>query len=246
MHSKIVAHAGLAVLAILSLSACAAGAPRLGGDPQLTVVQARELPPPTSSDLTGEGRPYIIGPFDRLKVDVFGIEDLSDREIQVDANGHITFPPVGIVEVAGKTTGEIERLLNDRLGADYVRNPQATVTLKEAVSQVVTIEGQVQRPGIYPVMGNMTLMKAIATAEGTTEFSLLKDVVVFRKVNGQNLAALYDLDAIRHGAYPDPQIYANDIVTIGDNTAKRLFKDILTTFTTVSGPLIIAVDRLGR
>lgn len=236
---------GLALAGALLLAACG-GTVRLGGDPQLGIRQGNELPPPDRMDLTAQARPYLIGPFDRMTIDVFGIEELSKREVQVDASGRISFPLVGVIEVAGLTPGEVEGLLNARLQAAYVRNPQATVNLKETVSQVVTIEGQVKKPGLYPVLGRMTLMRAVATAEGTTEYTKLDDVVIFRTVNGQRLAALYDLNAIRHGAYADPEVYANDIVMVGDDKAKRLFKDLLTTFSLVSGPLIITLDRIVR
>jgi polysaccharide export outer membrane protein len=125
-----------------------------------------------------------------------------------------------------------------------VRNPQVTVNLKEAVSRVVTVEGQVNKPGLYPVVGRLSLMGAIAKAEGTDEFSKLDDVVVFRTVGGHRYAALYNLDAIRHGAYPDPEIYANDVVMVGESKARRLFKDILSVMPAMITPIVIGVDRL--
>ena len=234
---------GLAILACaLFLSACA-GAPRLGGDPAITVIDARQLPTPMRRDLTPEEIPYLVGPFDRLTVDVFGIPDLSNREIQVDASGRISFPLAGVLEVSGKTPGEIEALLAGRLRQAYVRDPQVTVNLKETLSQFVTVEGTVQKPGLYPVLGHMTLLRAIATAQGTTEFSRIDDVVVQRTVDGRHYAALYNLNAIRHGAYADPDIYANDVVMVGDNHARRLFKDYLTVFGALAGPLVIVLDR---
>ncbi len=64
----------------------------------------------------------------------------------------------------------------------------------------------------------MTLLRAMAVAGGTTEFSKLDDVVIFRTVQGERLAALYDLNAIRHGKYADPDVYANDVVMVGDSS----------------------------
>ncbi len=246
MRNRVQAKQGLALAApFLLLTACAS-TPEIGGDPGLSVVANAEMPAPSGEDFTADERPYLVGPFDKLLIDVFGIEELKAREIQVDAAGRISFPLVGVVEVAGRSPGEIEGILVERLRAAYVRDPQVSVNLKEAVSQVVTIEGRVKKPGLYPVMGRMTLMRAIAKAEGTDEFSKLNDVVIFRTVKGQRMAALYDLDGIRHGAYPDPEVYANDVVMVGDNQSKRLFKDLLTTFSLVSGPLIITLDRIVK
>jgi len=223
-----------------------AGSVALGGDPKLQVLDAAELPAPERGDITGGAQPYYVGPYDKLIVDVFAIEELAAREIQVDASGRMSFPLAGVLDVSGKTPAEIEQELAARLRQAYVRDPQVTVNLKEAISQVVTIAGQVKKPGLYPVMGRMTLLRAIARAEGTDEYSDLEDVVVFRTVQGRRLAALYDVERIRRGAYADPEIYPNDVVMVADNSSRRLFKDLLTTFSLVSGPLVIAIDRLAN
>ena len=96
--------------------------------------------------------------------------------------------------------------------------------------------------GLYPVIGKMTLMRAVATAEGTSEFAKLDDIVIFRTVNGQKMAALYNLKAIRRGYYDDPEIFANDVVVVGDSTARRLFKDALQIVPLLTTPLIIGLQ----
>ncbi|MGL5837907.1 MAG: polysaccharide biosynthesis/export family protein [Sphingorhabdus sp.] len=231
----------LSVIALSFLSACA-GSNALGGASNINVIQGSELPPPDRSDLLGEARPYLIGPFDKLTIDVFGIEELSEKEVQTDASGRISFPLAGIIEAAGKTPGEIEDEIEDRLRSRYVRSPQVTVNLKETVSQVITVDGQVKKPGLYPVIGKMTLMRAVATAEGVAEFAKLNDVVIFRTVKGQQLAALYDLKAIRRGNYSDPEVFANDVVVVGDSQARRLFRDALQVVPLLTTPLIIALQ----
>jgi polysaccharide export outer membrane protein len=233
------------VFAVAWLAGCAS-TPKLGGDPNLRVMQAIELPPPDRMDLTTNGRAYYVGPFDRLTIDVFGIQELSQREVQVDAAGKISFPLAGTLQVSGLTPREIEQLLAAQLRTNYVRDPQITVNLKETVSQVITIEGQVAKPGLYPAVGNLTLLRAMALAGGTTEFSKLNDVVIFRTVQGQRYAAIYDLDRIRHGVYADPEVFANDVVMVGDSKARRLFKDVLQALPALTTPLFFAVDRATR
>jgi polysaccharide biosynthesis/export protein len=132
-----------------------------------------------------------------------------------------------------------------RLAGNYVRDPQVTVNLEETVSQVVTVDGQVTRPGLYPVIGRMTLMRAVANAGGTAEFARLDDVVVFRTVAGQRYAALYNLRAIRRGVYADPEIFANDIVVVGDSQARRIFRDILQAAPLITTPIIALVQNGG-
>ncbi len=230
------------LLLVLSaaLASCG-GSSQLGGAGSISdvkVVESDVLPEPTRLDLFEQNRPYLIGPFDKLIIDVFGIEELSKQEVQTDAGGRISFPLAGVITAAGKTPGELEEEIESRLRGQYVRDPQVTVNLKETVSQVVTIDGQVREPGLYPVIGRMTLMRAVAVAKGTAEFAKLDDVVIFRTVNGQKMAALYNLKAIRRGYYNDPEVFANDVVVVGDSQARRLFKDALQIAPTLLTPLV--------
>ena len=229
-----------AVLVSFSLASCAGtGSSHLVGNPNLTVVKGGVLPEPDRSDIVGQDRPYLIGPFDKLVIDVFGIKELSEKEVQTDASGRISFPLAGTVEAAGKTPAEVEEVLEERLRGAYVRDPQVTVNLKETVSQVVTVDGEVKEPGLYPVVGKLTLMRAVATAKGATEFAALSNVTVFRTVKGQKMAALYSLKAIRNGIYDDPEVFANDVIVVGDSQARRIFKDVLQASPLITTPLLI-------
>ncbi|MBN9927011.1 polysaccharide export protein, partial [Listeria monocytogenes] len=77
-----------------------------------------------------------------------------------------------------------------------------------------------------PVTNQMTLVRAIASAKGLTEFAKIDDVVILRTVNGNKMAGLYNLSAIRRGGYDDPPIYANDVIVVGDSSQRRLFRDL--------------------
>lgn len=226
----------------LLLAGCASSSPEIGGAPGLEVVEGNALPEPTVADLAANERPYRVGPFDILTIDVFGSEELSKKEVQVDASGRMTFPLIGTLEVAGRTPGEVGDLMADRLRGRYIHDPQVTVNLKEIVSQTVTISGEVKKAGVYPIVGRMTLMTAIASAEGWTEFSKKGEVVVLRTVEGQDYAALYDVRAIERGAYADPEIFASDVVVVGDSTSRRMFKDFLAA-TPLLAPVILLLDR---
>lgn len=229
---------------VVGLSACARPDAPIGSASDVTVVSTEGLPEPTRGDLTAGVRPYLIGPFDKLTIAVFGIDELSRQNIQTDASGRISFPLLGVVEAAGKTPGELATDIEGRLQGRYVRNPQVTVNLEETGSQVITVDGQVTRAGLYPVLGRMTLLRAVATAGGTTEFAKLEDVVIFRSVNGQQYAGLYNLEAIRRGNYADPEVYANDVVIVGDSKARRRFRDLLQAAPLLSTPLVILAQNL--
>jgi polysaccharide export outer membrane protein len=195
------------------------------------------MPAPTRSDVVNSDRPYLIGPFDKLTIDVFGIKEMSMFKVTTDASGRISFPLAGTVEAGGKTPAEVSEAISERLSR-YVKSPQVTVNLEETVSQVVAVNGQVTQPGLYPVVGRMTLMRAIATARGTSEFAKKTDVVIFRTVGGQKMAALYNLAAIERGAYEDPEVYANDVVVVGDSPSRRIFRDILQAAPLLTTPII--------
>lgn len=231
--------------ASLLAASCASKTTPLQSTTTLDVVEQGSLPPPTRADQAGANRPYLVGPYDKLMIDVFGIQDMSERKVQVDASGRISFPLVGSFEAAGLTPSEVERKLEQLLAQNHVRNPQVTVNLEETVSQVITVDGQVMKPGLYPVVGKMTLMQAIATAQGTTEFAKIDDVVVFRTSNGQRYAALYNLGAVRRGMYDDPEMYAGDIVVVGESRARRMFRDILAAAPLLTTPVIALLNNGG-
>jgi polysaccharide export outer membrane protein len=202
------------------------------------VVQDSEaLPAPNTADLTASDRPSLIGPLDTILVDVFNVPDLS-REMQVDASGRISMPLAGTIDARGKTAGELASAIEAALRGRYVRNPEVTVNIKSSVSQVVTIDGQVVEPGLYPVTNQMTLMRAIASAKGLSEFARQEDVIILRTVNSRKMAGLYNIAAIRRGAYDDPAIYANDVIVVGDSPQRRLFRDFVAVSPLLAAPLI--------
>ena len=225
----------------LALSACAGREP-LQSSSRLTVVEDdTTLPAPTRGDLTAGDRPSLIGPLDTIQVDVFNVPELS-REMQVDASGRISMPLVGTVDARGKTASELASAVEAALRGRYVRNPDVTINIKSSVSQVVTIDGQVVEPGLYPVTNQMTLLRAIASAKGLAEFAKQDDVVILRTVNGRKMAGLYNIAAIRRGAYDDPAIYANDVVVVGDSPQRRLFRDFVSLAPLLAAPLIAIVN----
>lgn len=233
----------LLCLASLVLAACGGRPQPLGGAPKIEVLDATSLPVPTAVG-SSDGRPdYRIGPFDRLVIDVFGVKDLG-REVQVDGSGDIVLPLVGRIVAAGRSPFELSEAIAERLRGRYIREPAVSVNLKETVSQVVTIDGQVREPGVYPVLGSMSLMRAVARASGTTEFAKLDDVVVFREVNARKYVALYNLGAIRRGTYEDPDIYAGDIIVVGDSPGRRMFRDFVGMSSLIAAPIVALVNQL--
>ena len=228
------------LLSLAALPSCAS--PGILDTGQVAITSAEALPAPTKSDLTDGERPHYVGPFDQISVDVLGLPELS-RQVRVDSNGHIAVPLAGSIDVGGRTPEEIAALVEQRLRQTYVKNPIVSVAVEETVSQTITVDGEVRTPGIYPVLGRMTLMKAVASAQGTSDIAS-NHVVVFRRVEGRQMAALYDLRAIRLGAYQDPQVYTNDVIEVGESNARRLFPQILQAAGLIITPIVAVIDNL--
>ena len=227
------------------LSGCAGKIAPIGGAPSLVAVEASSMPEPAPSSSAGAGQ-FQLQAFDKVRIEVFGIDTLQ-RSVSVDGDGRIAFPLVGELEARGKTpaelAGEIERALRS---ANYVRNPDVTVTILEAPGRTVAVDGQVNRPGEFPVLPNATLMRAVSLAGGVTKDARIEDVVLFRNVGDQRYVGLYNLSAIRRGGYADPRIYSGDIVVVGESKQRRLLETFLQATPLLTTPLILLFQSTGK
>ena len=170
---------------------------------------------------------YRIGPLDTVDVTVYQEPDLSAKALQVDAAGQIALPLVGTVQATGKTAAELSRELETILGTKYLRNSQVTVTVAASVSQKVSIQGEVREPGVYPLSGPTTLLGVLSMAKGESEVASLKQVVVFRDINGQRMGATFDVASIRKGEAADPAIQGNDMIVVGSSGAKKFWRGVV-------------------
>lgn len=172
--------------------------------------------------------PDVIAPGDKIRVTVFQVDSLSG-EFQVEENGQIDYPLIGIVQAQGHTPSEFAKILGARLQESSLRNPNVQVAVTERAQQTIAIEGAVGQPAVVPIRGRTTLLQAIARAGGTTEDANPSQVVVFRTVRGQRMAAAFDLQAIRRGEASDPAIYPNDIVVVAGSRKNKLLESVFQT-----------------
>jgi polysaccharide export outer membrane protein len=104
-----------------------------------------------------------------LDVSVFGVPDYA-QEVRVDESGQVTLPFIGEVKLAGMSLNDAESLLAKRLTERGVfKDPQVVIVEKENASQQVTILGEVQKPGLYPLSGKRTLFDVISAAGGASQ-----------------------------------------------------------------------------
>jgi polysaccharide export outer membrane protein len=172
--------------------------------------------------------PQQIGPLDKLQITVFQVENLSGEFI-VDSAGAISFPLIGSVPAQGKTALELAQSLQTRLGERYLKAPSVQVSILESNPQTITVDGSVTIPGVFPIKGPTTLMKAVAMARGVAPDANPSRIVVFRTVNGERLAGAFDLADIRHAKVPDPVIYGNDIIIVDGSRTRAIFRDLMQT-----------------
>jgi polysaccharide biosynthesis/export protein len=192
---------------------------RSGGTP-VRVAQNGDAAPLALSDGA-----YRIGPSDVLQIVVFKVPELS-QTVQVADTGTVNLPLVGEIPAAGKTPHDLERELTTRLGAQYLKNPQVTVYVKEFNSQKVTITGDVKKPGVYPLTGKTTLLQVVAIAGGfedTTNWTVL----VLRHTDGKRAAAKFDVNQIQEGRTEDPTLQAGDVLVAGSSAIKKGYGAIL-------------------
>lgn len=129
-----------------------------------------------------EERSYVIGPDDLLQIVVWKNESLS-RELRVRPDGKITLPLINDIQASGKTPSDLRDVISKRL-EKYVEVAGVTVIVREINSSKVSVLGQVRRPGIYPLRSDLTVLDAIAMAEGFNEFAATNRMVIIRK-NGK-------------------------------------------------------------
>ena len=124
--------------------------------------------PLTTTPLSGNVTEPLIGGGDLLKVGVFGVKDF-DEDVRVSSRGDITLPLIGSVHVAGLTTEDAATLVQQKLIAGhYMLHPQVSIFEKEYATQGVSVLGEVQKPGVYPLLGSRRLYDVISMAGGTT------------------------------------------------------------------------------
>lgn len=178
------------------------------------------VPPPT----TAQDRKLIAG--DVVTIQVYKVDSLSGDQT-VDDAGRVTLPLIGSLQAAGKTTSALQADLTRALGARYLNSPVISVILKTPAQKTVTVDGSVQQPGIYPIEANPTLLRTVAMARGVTDDANPHRVVVFRRINGQRMAASFDLRKIQRGRSGDPAIYPEDVIVVDGSALSKTFKTLI-------------------
>ena len=157
---------------------------------------------------------YRIGPLDLIDIRVLYSDEIS-RAVRVDSKGNISLPLLGVLKAAGLTPYELEQSITEKLAVDLIQNPQVTVFIKEFTSQRMTVQGSVNRAGVYDFQGQATLLQAISMAGGLAEKADETMIKVIRKLPGKSEETLtYDMNIIRENKMDDPTLENGDVVMI--------------------------------
>jgi polysaccharide export outer membrane protein len=125
---------------------------------------------------------YRLGPNDRTRIIVFGQPTLTG-EFQLDGNGTLAYPLIGNVDARGMTPAELQATIAQRLDKDWVHNPSVSVEVSSR--RPFYVIGEVQKPGSYPYVTDLSVLNAIATAGGQTYRADMHDFYIKRKQDGR-------------------------------------------------------------
>jgi len=155
-----------------------------------------------------------LGPGDMFTLDIVGEKDLP-RDFQVASDGSVDFPYVHRVHVQGLEPQEVARAVRERLIAQHILiDPSIIVSIKEYNSKRITVLGQVQRPGSFPLTPGMTLVQAISNAGGLNAIANGERVNLTRKEKQGATTVVLSFDSITDGNSPDIPLQAGDQIYV--------------------------------
>jgi polysaccharide export outer membrane protein len=234
--------AAAAAATAFALAGCAS-AP-IGQDPGVTVVNTAELPPPTPQ-IVAEAQPGgAVAPGDVVTMHVYGTTDF-DTDAVVSSDGTIAFPFTGPIQAAGMTIPELRSVIASRLSPRYVRDPQVQLTTKPGPTRMVSVGGQVNKPGFISTDGATTLLRAVVGAGGITDYAKRDEAIIIRQVGPNRYLGVYDIGAIQRGNYADPALYPGDIVMVGENRFWFFLSRAVNLTQVIASP-VIAIDRITQ
>jgi polysaccharide export outer membrane protein len=148
-----------------------------GADAQQASTRAAGAVPATPV-----GPEYVIGAEDMLQISVWKNESLS-RQLPVRPDGKISMPLLHDIQASGLTPMQLRDKIAVAL-AEFMPNPEVSVTVLEVRSYRVSVLGEVQKPGVLQLKAPTTVLEALALAGGFRDFASPSKIVIFRKDNG--------------------------------------------------------------
>ncbi len=143
------------------------------------------------------GPDYVLGPGDGLNIELWGAVSQRIRRV-VDRQGQVGLPEVGTVQVAGRTLGDVQHMVQSILRTQF-RDVEADVSLGRIRTVRVYVVGDVERPGAYDISSLSTVLNALYAAGGPTSRGSLRNINHYR---GDDLVEKVDAyDLLLHGVH---------------------------------------------
>ena len=147
---------------------------------------------------------YKIGPQDILRIDVWKELEIS-RTAPVRPDGKISLPLLNDVQAAGLTPMQLAAVIGEGL-KKYITNPQVTVSVAEINSRRIYVTGEVLKPGAFPLLPNMTVLQALSSSGGFSQFARVKNIYVLRKEEGKDVKHPFNYRDVVSGKKPEQNI----------------------------------------
>ncbi|WP_234035679.1 polysaccharide biosynthesis/export family protein [Erythrobacter insulae] len=217
------------VLACIALFA-ATGLVGCASSPE-PVIGASVIEPRTDLGQTGysfaRSTLYQLRPSDKISVTVFREPDFSMESVQIGVEGHVSLPFLGSIPAAGMSAEQFERDVTQRLSAAGVKSPMVSVNISEYASHLVTVEGSVEKPGVYPFQPGARLSSALAMASGPSRTADTQQVAVFREHSTGIMVAKFDYQQMARGTMLDPILEPGDRIVMGTDGLSVFWQDFL-------------------
>jgi len=158
---------------------------------------------------------YKIGPKDLLEIAVFELPELN-QTVRVSEEGTITLPLLGSVKIDGLTKDELETKLAGLLEEKYLKKARVSVFIREYQSKLVAVIGAVEKPGMYELVGPLTLLQMVSKAGGFKENASNEIFVLREKEKGTSVSISIDLDdlLLNGNQLLNIPILPNDVINV--------------------------------
>ena len=168
-------------------------------------AQGNQTAVPAARSVSTTPPEYRIGSGDVIEIDVWKEPEASTQGVVVRADGKITVPLVKEVEVSGLTTGELEKILEQRL-AKFIPGAEVTVVVREVNSKKVYMIGAVRRTGPIKLDYPMTILQVLAEAGGVTDFAKKTKIYVLRHQGDKDIRIPFNYSQVIKGEHIEQNI----------------------------------------
>jgi len=164
------------------------------------------------SEIVADSSTYIIGPEDVLNIYVWKEESLT-KTVPVRIDGKISLPLVDDIRAEGLTPLKLKEIITQKLKS-FIENPTVTITIIEANSYKIYMSGEVKTPGVMRIRSQTTLLKAITTAGGFTEWANKRSILIITTEGDKEKRMTVNYNKILAGDEPDVIIKRGDIIIV--------------------------------